>query len=215
MTDQIKEKGQGALLIYGAGGHGHVIAEAAKLAGFQVLGFVDDEAKLGDEMSLPLFQLNDERVVGAAIIVAVGDNLARRRITSDLVASGRHLANVVHPSAMVSESVGMGQGVFVGAGSIINSCAFLRDGVVINSGAVVEHHCQVNEYAHVGPGCVMGGGVSVGTCAMVGLGSRVLPRVKIGAYATIGAGAVVTTDVRESARVVGMPAKELSQVSAS
>ncbi|QQE11748.1 acetyltransferase [Planctomycetota bacterium] len=209
-----QKQSRGALLVYGAGGHGHVVAETAKLAGYQVLGFVDDEAKVGDEMSLPLFSLNDERVKDAAIIVGVGHNLARRRLTEDLIKSGRRVVNVVHPDACLSESVRLGQGVFVGAMAVVNCGAFLDDGAIVNSSSIVEHHCVVGMYSHVGPGAAMGGEVKVGKCAMIGLGARVLPRVKVGAYATVGGGAVVVKNVNESLTVVGVPAEVMRQSSA-
>ena len=195
------------LLVYGAGGHGHVVAEAAELAGFQVLGFLDDQAKPGDEMRLPLFQLDDERAISASIIVGIGHNMARRRITEDLIAAGREIATVVHPSAYVSKSAELGIGVFVGPNAVVHSEANIEKGVIINSGSVVEHHNRVGKYAHVGPGAAMGGNVTVRDYALVGLGARVLPSVEIGEETTVGAGCVVTKNLPGRCTAVGCPAK--------
>ena len=177
--------------------------------GCQVLGFVDDDVNVGRSLRWPLFDLMDERVADAKMIVGVGHNLARRRITEDLLAAGRVLINIVHPDACVSESAGLGRGVYIGARAVVNSGAYLGDSVIVNSGAVVEHDCKIGAYAHVCPGAVLGGDVVVGKCATLGLGARVIPGKAIGDYVTVGAGGVVINDVRESATVVGVPAKEL------
>ena len=195
------------LLIYGAGSQGHVIAEAAELAGFTVLGFLDDQAKVGDEMRLPLFQLDDERIANASVIVGVGHNLARRRLMEDLIAGGRDIATVVHPSAYVSKSAEIGEGVFVGPNAVVHSEANISKGAIVNSGAVVEHHNHVGAYAHIAPGAVMGGRVVVRDYAMVGLGARVLPGLEVGEKATVGAGAVVTKNLPAQCTAVGIPAQ--------
>ena len=206
----ISSQGQSTsnILIYGAGGHGQVVAEAAAAAGFTVLGFIDDQAKPGDTTGLPLFNVDDPRIAEVPVILGIGDNMARRRLMEDLKASGREIATVVHPSAYVAESAVLSEGAFVGANAVVNSSAYVGLGAIVNDGAILEHHCRLGDYAHLAPGAVTGGEITIGDYALVGLGSRLISGVRIGDHATVGIGAVVLQDVRDNATVVGVPAKE-------
>jgi len=64
------------LVIYGAGGHGRVVADAARAAGLELLGFLDDAAPpaAADET---LLDAADPRLKAAGFIVAIGDNATR------------------------------------------------------------------------------------------------------------------------------------------
>lgn len=199
------------LVIYGGGGHGLVVAEAAEAAGHHVLGLLDDAmpAAAAGDLAWPLLRHDDPQLVGAAFIVGVGDNLARRRLTQDLRYAGRTLTSVVHPSAVVSRSATLAEGVFVGPQAVVNAHAVLAEGVIVNSGAVAEHHARVGEFAHVGPRAALGGAARAGARTLVGIGAVVLPRVHVGEGCTVAAGAVVTRHVADGQTVVGVPARVL------
>lgn len=202
------------LLLLGGGGHASVVADAARAAGWMLLGYLDDDhdpsaparlglERLGDLASLARIVARERGLLGHA---AVGAPELRRRFSEAL---GERLAPpLVHPRACVSESARLEDGVFIGALAIVNPRATIGRGAIINSGAVVEHDCVVGEFAHVAPGAVLGGDVRVGEDALVGLGARVRPLIAIGRGATLGAGAVAVKDVEDGATVVGNPARE-------
>lgn len=199
------------LLIYGAGGHGLVVAEAARLAGFDVLGFIDDG-------EAPGVIIGDFAVLGgggmageydAALIVAIGDNRQRSTVINALLDGGATITSVIHPDATVSPSSRIEVGVFVGPRAVIHSEAKIGRGAIVNSGAIVEHHGQIDSAVHIAPGAVLAGRVTVGARTLIGAGAVLLPDVTIGADATIGAGAVVTKNVDAGITVVGCPARVL------
>ena len=190
------------LVIYGAGGHGQVVAEAAQLAGWQVLGFVDD-----DPGSVPLLDRQDPKLQKAAYIVAIGDNTLRENVIHRLVDQGMALASVVHPTAFVSPLASLDAGVFVGPMAVVHTRATLGQGVIVNSAAVVEHDNILRPFSHIAPGAVLGGSVAIGARTLVGLGARVLPGVHVGEGCIVGAGAVVTREVEKGQTVLGVPAR--------
>ena len=194
-------------MIYGAGGHGHVVADAAQLAGWRVLGFLDDALHDAPGLAWPLFTPDDPRIRDARLHVAIGDNAARQRKLADLRTLTRDPATIIHPTAWISPSARVGHGCFIGPRAMVNAHADIADGAIVNTGAIVEHHCRVGVCAHVAPGSVMGGGCAIGELALVGLGSRLLPKVRVGRGAIVGAGAVVLGDVPDVATVVGVPAR--------
>ena len=194
------------LVIYGAGGHGRVVADAARAAGLELLGFLDDTAPpaAADET---LLDAADPRLKAAGFIVAIGDNATRLRITRRLVTEGRQVTSVVHPDATMSPLATVGDGVYVGARAVVGPGAALATAVLVNTAAVVEHDGQIAAGAHIAPGAVLAGAVQVGEAALVGLGARVLPGLSVGAAAVVGAGAVLTVNAAAGRVYTGMPAR--------
>src|SRR5690606_9678146 len=149
----------------------------------------------------------DARECTASIIVAIGDNAARRRVTNELVGTRCKPATIIHPTACISTHATLGAGVYIGPGAIVNAQATIGDGAIINSGAIVEHHAHIGAFAHIAPGATLGGNVAVGDLGLVGLNATIKPNTRLGTRCTIGAGAVVIRDVPDDQTVVGVPAK--------
>jgi len=205
----------GRLVLIGAGGHAHVVLDAARLSGWTIDGLVDRDASsreidgvrvLGDDTALA-----DLRKRGAThAVVAVGSlqpGALRAELFGRLRASGLEPAVIVHPAATVASSASLGAGTVVFAGAIVNSGAVIGNNVIVNTGAIVEHDCRVADNVHLSPRCVLGGNVTVETTAHIGIGATVLQGITIGARALVAAGAVVTGDVPSGATVMGIPAR--------
>ncbi|MEZ6242628.1 MAG: NeuD/PglB/VioB family sugar acetyltransferase [Phycisphaerales bacterium] len=207
---------RGRLTLVGGGGHARVLAEAARLEGWKIVGVLDDHERpaLCESNSIerlgPLDSLSTSLADGVWFILALGSITLRRRLL-DALPDGfdERGGRVVHPGAIVSSDAQIGPGVFVGPGAIVNTGARLGAHAIINSGAIVEHDVEVGRGAHLAPGVALGGGARVGEDALVGLGARVLPGVRVGAGALVGAGAVVIEDVPVGRRVAGVPAREI------
>lgn len=201
---------QRALIIYGSGGHGRVVADAAVCAGFQVQGFLDDQKPAGSRVG-PWQVLGGEAYLlahpGAAVVPAVGDNRARRRLCERIEAAGARLTTVVHPRAVLSPHAQLGQGCAILALAVVNSGARVQTGAIINSAAVVEHDVVVGEFAHVSPNASLAGAAALGALAHLGTSACVLPGVRVGEGCRVGAGAVVVRDAAAGSTCVGVPAR--------
>lgn len=114
---------------------------------------------------------------------------------------------LVHPTAYVSPLAKLGNGVFVGANSVIGPGAQLADHVFINRGVTVGHDTRIGSYSRLQPGSNVGGLSELGIGVTVAIGATLLERLQIGDFAFIGAGAVATSDVEAQTLVVGIPAK--------
>lgn len=207
---------QRTLVLLGGGGHGAVVAEAARAEGWSVVGFLDDVEHHPQAKQVNLKQLGAIEDLanvlaslpkGTAAHAAVGDPAVRRRWLDAV--DETEVPAIIHPSAVVSPSATITEGAFIGPGAIVNARAVIDRGVIVNSGALIEHDCVLEAFCHVAPGAVLGGRVTVGRDALVGLNATVLPGVRIGAAATLGAGAVAVSDIPEAATAVGVPAKAL------
>lgn len=212
------------LYVYGAGGHGKVVADVvlrADLSGLR--GFIDDactKPQPAGPLGLPLLGSGAwlaERAQRMRIAVALGlgDNRLRQRVAQRCLAWGIVLASPVHPRAAVAPSARLGAGTVIMAGAAVNPDATLGAGVIINTGAVVEHDNEIGDYAHLSANATTGGQVRVGALAQLGLGAVVLPRLSVGCGSIVGAGAVVVADLPEHVVAVGVPARILRRCSAA
>ncbi|MDT5271706.1 MAG: hypothetical protein QOH49_3892 [Acidobacteriota bacterium] len=204
-----------AIYVYGAGGHGKVVADILLSAGVgDVAGFVDDdECRWGSEvLGLPVrgggeWLRREAANAPVAVALGIGENAVRQSVAERCRAWGLELVTPLHPSATVARSARLGAGTVVMAGARINPDAFVGEGVIVNTGAVVEHDTFVGDYAHLSPNAAMGGASRLGSRAHLGLGAVILPGIEVGDGAVIGAGAVVARDVPEGVVAFGVPAR--------
>jgi UDP-perosamine 4-acetyltransferase len=143
----------------------------------------------------------------AAAFVALGRNDLRRRIGLRLRAMGFRLPTLIHPSAVVSVSAVLGEGIAVLPQAVVHACAQVGDLAIVNTAAVVEHDCIIGAGAHVAPRSVLGGNVTLGEEVFFGIGAVARPLSRIGPRTTIGAGGVVVSDIAADVVAIGVPAR--------
>ncbi len=202
----------GPLMIFGAGGHGRVVADSALLMGGWTEIFASDrnpatckgELLAGVPLRLPPEKPLPERM---AIHIAVGNNFARQQ-EAEYWGYDR-LTSVVHPAAVVSSFSKVGAGCFVAAGAVVGPAASLGAGVIVNHGAVVDHDAEVGAFSHIAPNAALGGHVKTGQRVLVGAGAVILPLKVIGDDVTIGAGTVVNRDLLEPGVYAGIPVRKI------
>lgn len=199
------------LLIFGAGGHARVVADAVQQAEAPSPLWVSDrnEALSQGELlpGVPLTRLSSIAPWHGTVHVAIGDNTARERESQALGCDG--LATVCHPAASVSPHARVAAGCFVAAQAVVAAGAQLGPGVIVNHGAVVDHDCMIGAFAHIAPGAVLGGQVHIGQRVLVGTGAVVQPGLTVVADAIIGSGAVVCQNIETAGTYVGVPARRI------
>lgn len=189
------------IAVFGAGGHGKVVVDAIERnAGMAVACVLDDRpqpgaAILGHAVAGGREALLARRAEIDGVIVAIGDNDARREVAGWLVAQGFELHSVVHPDAVIAPSATVGSGTLVMPGAVVNAEARIGANAIINTGAVIEHDCEVGDAVHVAPGAVLCGGACIGQGTLVGAGAVVLPGVRIGESLLVRAGTVAARDM--------------------
>jgi acetyltransferase EpsM len=208
------------LIIVGGGEHARVVAQVARSHPDQwhIEGFVDirschqTQAEMGlrrlgqDEDLEPLLRQDLSRMLVLGVGKVPGSDL-RREIVQRIAISKERWASVIDASARVYSGVGIGNGVVVMPGAMVNCGASLGDHCIINTGAIVEHDVQVGEFVQVAPGAVIGGGAVLEHDSYVGLGARVRDHVVIASGATVAMGGVVVSHVAAGCTVMGVPAK--------
>jgi sugar O-acyltransferase (sialic acid O-acetyltransferase NeuD family) len=200
-----------SLLIFGAGGHGRVVAEAAVLSRewAHVIASDRDPARCAGELipGVAAVPMSAAKVSGSAVHIAIGTASHREQEAAALGA--KSLATIIHPKASVSVHARVAQGCFVAAQAVVAPGAILGRCVIVNHGAVVDHDVVVGDFSHIAPLSALGGGVLVGQRSLIGSGSSVLPGLRIGDDIVVGAGSVVCDNLLEAGTYVGAPARRV------
>lgn len=136
--------------------------------------------------------------------------------------------------AQVREGATLGRECVVGRGAYVGTGVQIGDRVKIQNYALVYEPALLEDGVFVGPGAVLTNdthpravnadgtpksaadwhpvGVTVRSGASLGARSVCVAPVSIGRWAMVAAGAVVTSDVRDHALVVGVPARQIGWV---
>lgn len=187
------------IYVYGASGHGKVVADIALMSGYSEVIFVDDgenEHKSFTEIAPNL-----------PIALGIGDNSARAAIYDKLIANGFEVVRLIHPTAMISPFAMIEEACVVMAGAIVNHSAYIDKGAIVNTAAVVEHDTKIGTFAHISPNTALAGGVTIGRMSHIGIGSSVIQNITIGEASVIGAGSVVVSDIKSGVVAYGNPCR--------
>jgi acetyltransferase-like isoleucine patch superfamily enzyme len=134
---------------------------------------------------------------------------------------------VVGDQAQVRERARIGAESVVGRGSAVDNDVSIGSRVKIQSNCYVTAGTVIEDDVFLGPGVVLTNDDAMGRheageapdgptlrrACRIGGGAVILPGVEVGEEAVVGAGAVVVTDVPARKVVVGVPARELRDVS--
>lgn len=191
------------LIIIGASGHGKVIADIAVNNGYEDIVFLDDNESVLECAGYPVIGKTCQAAkMDGDKIIAIGNAEVREKIQKNI-----KVITLVHPDAVISRRVQIGDGTVVMAGAVINSDTVIGDGCIINTGASVDHDCKIGNFSHISVGTHIAGTCVIGDRTWIGAGATVSNNVKICCDSMIGAGAVVVNDIDVSGTYVGVPAK--------
>ncbi|MGQ4879919.1 acetyltransferase [Billgrantia sp. LNSP4103-1] len=202
------------LAIFGASGHGKVVADIAIQSGWQELAFYDDAWPSRDSHEawpiLGTFAMLLHRLADFdGIVVAIGNNSVREAKLEVLLAQDAPIVTLIHPRATVSALAMLGVGSVVVAGGVINAFAKVGPGCIVNSNATVGHDCRLGSCVHVAPGANVAGGVTIGRLSWIGAGAVVRQGVALGSAVEVGVGAAVVRNIDDRLVVAGVPARPL------
>ena len=219
MTPRMKQD-KCRVIVWGAGGHGKVIADALLASeSCTVVGILDDDkTKAGTKvLGVPVSHSSaglkalSETLDFDHVAIGIGDNYVRYRKFQQVKSYGLKPMNVIHPSAHISRFVELGVGITILAGAVINPGTVIEDNVCVNTAASIDHDNYLEASCHIFPNATLTGAVRVGKFAYVGSGAVVAPNLVVNQHSQVGAGAVVLKDVAEGALVAGVPAIEIGK----
>lgn len=137
---------------------------------------------------------------------AIGNNLSRAVVTKHLEGLGWQAATLIHPSVIMARKVVIGEGAYIGAGSILCPNSTIGRHVIVNTRVTVGHDSLLADFSQACPGAQINGFCKIGQGAMIGSNSSIHPGKSIGDYAVVGANSQVIRSVKAGSTVNGVPA---------
>lgn len=194
------------IVILGMGGHAESLVDVLERQGtYEIAGYVvNDTASERAGCSYPILgsdndleRIYQSGITNAAVGVGyLGKSHVRERLWEKLKKIGFQLPIICDPSAVLSKTVWIGEGSFIGKGAIINANASVGKMCIINTGAILEHDCQVDDFSHISVGTVLCGEVMVGKSVFVGANATVVQCLSIGEGSLVGAGTTIRKNVK-------------------
>ena len=196
-----------SIYIYGASGHGLVVADVAKSCGYENIVFLDDDKSKG---FLTFDDIKENRDYHIAF--GIGNNQIRAKLYKKVKENGFFTPTLIHTSSIISPSARIEEGTVVMPNVVVNAKAYIGKCVILNSSCVVEHESIIGDFVHISPKVSIAGDVRIGDFTHIGIGSSVIQCLEIGKNSIIGAGSVVVKNIRDFKKAYGNPCKEKGNI---
>lgn len=188
---------------------------------YECLGFLDDDAAKWNR------EILGARVLGALDtaphyadcffvngIAGVNNFWKKREIIARTQMPRERFETIIHPTASVSRTAQLGQGVVIFQNVTVTSRVVIGDHVMVLPNTVLSHDDAIGAYTSIAGGASVSGSVRVGEACYLGANVCVKEGVTIGAGSLVGMGSVVLRDIEANTVVVGNPARVLRRVRA-
>lgn len=211
------------LVIYGFGGFGREMACIIKEINrneptWNLLGFIDDGYMAGErnkygEVLGEIDFLNCYQSE-LSVIMAIGSPLVVKKLVSKIQNDKIVFPNIIAPSAYFydRETLKLGLGNIITAGSRISCDVNLGNFNVLNSGCYLGHDVRIGNYNLLEPETRLSGGTVVGDHNFFGTRSAVLQYMKIGDNTRIGAFSLIIRNTQSGYLYMGNPAKRIEGI---
>lgn len=130
------------LVLIGAGGVARTLTDIVKQNNpYDNIIYLDDTPK--DGVSGCCSQYIEYMSDDTEFHPAISDNKIRQSWIDLLHEKNATIATIVNPSAYISSTVQLADGVAILPGAIVNTGCRLSNGILVNCGAVIDHDCVV------------------------------------------------------------------------
>lgn len=204
------------ILIIGAGGCGREVLQWIKAINiiekrWNIIGFLDDNphALDGKICDVGIVASIDDYIIkeNDVFVCCIGNSKVRKDVVMRFKSKGAKFVSVIHPSAIITESSSIGEGVIVYPFAMVSDNTCIGDYCIINMYSSVTHDVVLGKYCTISGHCDITGKCKLGDSVFMGTTSHVVPGSVIGNDVFICAGSTVMTNVRDGLRVIGNPAK--------
>lgn len=203
------------VILVGSGGHAKVVIDILhSLKDYMIIGITSNSLRKGDTFA-GYKVLGEDSVIAdydpQNNLIAMGlggyrNNILRERVFSYIKTLGFTFVNAIHPKAILSETIILGEAVVIFPGVIINTEVRIGSNTIIATGSTIDHETVIGNNVLVSAGVTIGANVNIQDNSLIALGAKVISGIDIGKNAVVAAGAVVINDVFDNETVYGLPA---------
>lgn len=206
------------VVIIGTGGFGREALDVLEAvnqveARYEILGFITEPGfqqpgtLINEKPVLGYYDWLEENKSEVRAICGVGAPAIRRRLVRQAQKIGVQFFSVVHPRALLTRWVQIGEGSIITAGCILTNNISIGDHVHLNLDATVGHDAVIEDFVTVSPGVHVSGNVRLAQGSFIGTGANLIEGITVGPWSVVGAGGVVVKNIPTNTTAVGNPAK--------
>lgn len=210
------------VVIIGAGGFAREVLDIVDAVNqdkrqYDVLGYVVDPqygspgTVINEKPILGGFDWLLKHAEGVSVICGVGPSHHRYRLVQRAEAAGCRFFSIVHPTAVMTRWVELGQGTVVTAGCILTNRIHIGRHVHLNLDCTIGHDVNMEDFVTLAPGVHISGNVTLAKGSYVGTGANIIEKLQIGEWSIVGAGSTVVKNVPANTTVVGVPANIIKE----
>ncbi|KAA1039303.1 acetyltransferase [Macrococcus equipercicus] len=166
------------IIIIGRGGFSYVVEEEMnQLNDYNVIGYMDSSFKnssiIDEKYHLSMF---DTLTVPPDVhyFIAIGNNSIRKKIIDELNINNERFISIVSVHAIVSPTVKLGYGSYIGAGVIVNANTTIGNHTIINTNATIEHDCNIGDFCLINTSSTLYSQTKIENDSVVKVGSTIV-----------------------------------------
>lgn len=207
------------VIIIGSGGHAKVVIDILlEMKDVEIIGLTSNNLYAGT-LFAGFKVIGDDKILTKYLnkdyLIAIGiggyrNNNSREKIYKRIKQLGFQFINAIHPRAIISRTVILGEAIVIYPGVVVNSDVQIGNNTIIATGSTIDHETLVGNNVLISAGVTIGAYSIIEDNSLLALGSKIISGIKIGMNAIVAAGAVVVKDVLEYESVFGIPAKTKS-----
>lgn len=210
------------VVIIGAGGMGREILDIIDACNkakktYEPLGFIVDP-----QFGAPGTIVNDKSILGGFdwlekhsdkvyVTCGVGASHLRYQLIERAERLNCRFVNLMHPSAILTRQVSIGEGGVITAGCILTNQIQIGNHVIINLSCTIGHDAKLQNFVTLGQGVRVSGNVTLETGCYIGTGTNIVEKIRVGEWSIIGAGSTIIRNIPANTTVVGVPGKVIKE----
>jgi len=207
---------QQKVVIIGAGGFGSEVLDVIDAVNqersqYEVLGYIVDS-----QYGSPGTVINDKPILGnfdwleknsrdVFVTCAVAAPQYRCLLIRRTQKLGCHFFNLIHPNAILTRWITLGEGVVITAGCILTNRIQIGNHVHLNLDCTIGHNVVMEDFVTLAPGVHISGNVNLYKGCFIGTGANIIEKIHIGEWSIVGAGSTIIRNVPTNTTVVGIP----------
>jgi acetyltransferase EpsM len=197
------------VIIIGAGGHAAELVDyidyinnSSEEMKFEVIGLIDDKKenyKHYDYSSKYLGTIKEHIIdLQKSYLMAIADSSIKKMIIEEFKLKGAQFIGLIHPTALISNSAKIGEGVVISHNVSVGPKVVLGDFNVLNSRCTIGHDSNIGDYNFISPQVTVGGYSKIGNENLFGTNSCIVPNINIGNNNKVTAGMVIDKPINDN-----------------
>ena len=205
------------LIVIGGGGFAKEVIWLANDCSRKVRGVLDDSDQTHNTQVQGATVLGDVsswvNYKDREFIIAIGSPRTRQKVLDKMLTFGEpDFATLIHPSVRLSNTVSIGEGSIICAGSILTADISLGKHNILNLNVTVGHECEFADFVTIAPMVAVSGNVKLQYLVEVGTGAVIRQGLELAEGSMLGMGGILTKNIPERLIFAGNPAKKLKEI---